>query len=74
MGRATNTDTSSGAGLFATSKRGGLTGEEIREIEAHRCRDRPTPWQALAVRYGRCEADIKALFEADNDNTSAVTR
>lgn len=50
------------SGLFATSRRGGLTAEEIREIEAHRAKDRPTPWAALARRYGRCEADIRALY------------
>lgn len=56
------------AGTFATARRGGLTAAEIREIEAHRARERPTPWQALARRYGRSEADIKALFiKPDND-------
>lgn len=50
------------AGLFATSRRGGLSNEEIREIEAHRAKDRPTPWPALAKRYGRCEADLRAYF------------
>lgn len=49
-------------GDFATSRRGGLTQAEIREIEAHRAKDRPTPWAALARRYGRCEADIRALY------------
>lgn len=50
------------AGLFATSRRGGLTMVEIREIEAHRNRDRPTPWQALASRYGRPVEDIQAVI------------
>lgn len=49
------------AGLFATSRRGGLTMSEMREIEAHRSRDRPTPWQALAARYGRSVQEIKAV-------------
>jgi len=49
-------------GAFATSKRGGFTSEEIREIKAHRAKERPTPWAALARRFGRCEADIRALF------------
>lgn len=49
-------------GEFATSRRGGLTQTEIREIEAHRAKERPTPWAALARRYGRCEADIRALY------------
>lgn len=61
--------TPSGRGEFATARRGGLTPAEIREIEAHRAKDRPTPWRALARRYGRPEADIKALFiKPDNDD------
>lgn len=57
-------------GAFATAQRGGLTQAEINEIQAHRNRDRPTPWSALAKRYGRCEADIRALFDPkpENDN------
>lgn len=50
------------AGLFATSRKGALSAAEIREIEAHRAKPRPTPWSALARRYGRCEADIRAYF------------
>lgn len=50
------------AGLFATSRRGGLTMTEMREIEAHRSRDRPTPWQALANRYGRSVEEVKAVL------------
>lgn len=60
MSRATNAGAQGSAGSFATCRRGGLTGEEIREIEAHRSKDRPTPWQALAARYGRPVEDIKA--------------
>lgn len=51
------------AGSFATSRRGGLTFDDRMEIEAHRAKDRPTPWSALARRYGRCEADLKAAME-----------
>lgn len=54
----------SSAGLFATARRGGLTMEQVREIEAHRAKDRPTPWQALAARYGRPVADIRAVMES----------
>lgn len=50
------------AGAYATSRRGALTSLEIHEIEALRARDRPVPFNALARRYGRCEADIRALF------------
>lgn len=50
------------AGLFATSRKGGLSACEIREIEAHRAKARPTPWSALARQYGRCESDIRAHF------------
>lgn len=61
-------------GDFATSRRGGLTGEEIREIEAHRAKDRPTPWAALARRYGRCEADIRALFVTPEKSSTPAAR
>lgn len=50
------------AGSFATAQRGGLTVAEVFEIEAHRSLPRPTPWSALARRYGRCESDIRSLF------------
>lgn len=50
---------SAGRGEFATARKGGLTTEEIRQIEAHRAKARPTPWSALARRYGRCETDIR---------------
>lgn len=50
------------AGLFATARRGGLTRDQVHEIEAHRARDRPTPFQALAARYGVPEMEIRALF------------
>ena len=49
---------------FATSRRGGLTPDEIHQIEAHRNRDRPTPWQALAARFGRPVATIQAVISA----------
>lgn len=52
------------AGMFATSRRGGLSGEEIRMIEALRAKDRPEPWQALAARFGRPVEDIKAVCTA----------
>lgn len=60
-------------GEFATAPRGGLDREQVREIEAHRAKERPTPWSALAKRYGRCEADIRALFDPkpENDNAPA---
>lgn len=58
-------------GTFSTSRRGGLSPAEIREIEAHRSKERPTPWQALASMYGRTVADIQALFQPTaNDNAS----
>jgi len=49
---------------FATTRRGGLTPDEIHQIEAHRNRDRPTPWQALADRFGRPVATIQAVIYA----------
>lgn len=62
------------AGLFATARRGPLSLEEIREIEAHRNRDRPTPWQALAARYARPVADIRAVLEAPRPSGEPVPR
>lgn len=62
MSNATNRGWSEATGSFATSRRGGLDQTQIREIEAHRMRLRPTPWSALAKRYGVCELDIRALF------------
>lgn len=50
------------SGLFATARKGGLSPAEVREIEAHRAKARPTPWSALARQYGRCEADLRAHF------------
>jgi hypothetical protein len=49
---------------FATSRRGGLTPDEIHQIEAHRNRERPTPWQALAFRFGRPVATIQAVMSS----------
>lgn len=71
MTRATNAGAQGNAGVFATCRRGGLTHEEIREIEAHRAKDRPTPWQALAIRYGRSEIEIRALFQTKPANDVA---
>lgn len=52
------------AGSFATSPRGGLTHDQKREIEAHRAKERPTPWQALSARYGKPVEDIRAVLSA----------
>ncbi len=60
-------------GTFSTARRGGLSPAEIREIEAHRSKERPTPWQALAAMYGRSVADIQGLFHGGaNDNAPQV--
>jgi hypothetical protein len=64
-GTVNQTAAAFGAGRFVTgSRRGGLTLDEIREIEAHRNRPRPTPWQALSARYARPVSDIQAIFTA----------
>lgn len=55
------------AGLFATSRRGGLTAEELRMVEALRARERPVSWQNIAARMGRCEADVRASIEGRSD-------
>jgi hypothetical protein len=64
MGRATNTAAYAGAGCFATSRRGGLSYEEIRQIEAHRAKERPTSFQNLAQMYGQPVAVLQGLFQA----------
>lgn len=51
-----------GAGAFATCRRGGLSPQEVRAIEAARARPRPVPWQALARSYGRPEPELRALL------------
>ncbi len=48
-----------GAGAFATARRGGLTGEEIRLAENLRKGPRPLSWQHIAMRLGKCEIDIR---------------
>lgn len=53
----------SGTGSFASARKGGLTGDEIRQIEALRSGPRPVPWQAIAARYGRCMEDIQRAFQ-----------
>lgn len=41
-----------------------LSAEDWRQVEAHRSKERPTPWQALSERYGVPVADLRAHFEA----------
>lgn len=60
------------AGDFASSRRGGLTHDEIQEIIAHRAKDRPTPWQALSIRYGRPVATLQAAYDDAQKNTVAL--
>ena len=39
-----------------------LSHEDLQQIEAHRAKDRPTPWAHLAARYGVNEIDLRGLF------------
>lgn len=48
-----------------------LGSEQMREIEAHRSKDRPTPWPHLAARYGVNEIDLRRLFDPANDDAPA---
>jgi hypothetical protein len=50
------------SGLFAIARKGGLTGDQMREIEGHRAKARPVPFRVLADMYGVCESDIADLF------------
>ena len=61
-----------GAGSFATCRRGGLSPQEVRAIEAARARPRPMPWQALARAYGRPEPELKALLSPPAANGDAA--
>jgi len=50
-----------------------LTAEDMRQIEAHRAKERPTPWAHLALRFGVNEIDLRNLFAppANDDKPSA---
>jgi hypothetical protein len=54
-----------------------LTAEDWRKIEAHRRRERPTPWQALADIFRVSQSDLKSHFDAcllnvANDHSAPV--
>lgn len=61
------------AGLFATSRRGGLTKAEVSLVEELRALDRPWSWQNIARRLGRCEADVRAFFDGEMTEARPVT-
>lgn len=49
-----------------------LSLEDMRQIEAHRAKDRPTPWAHLALRYNVNEIDLRTMFvSAANDDQPA---
>lgn len=45
-----------------------LSPADLRQIEAHRAKERPTPWAHLAARFGVNEIDLRQLLDAPNDN------
>lgn len=49
-----------------------LSFEDLRQIEAHRAKDRPTPWAHLARRYSVNELDLRAMFVGTNGNSEPV--
>ncbi|WP_313472751.1 hypothetical protein [Brevundimonas sp.] len=61
---ATNRANSTNTGAFATSRRGGLTPQEVQM--ARGMRDRGRGWQTIANILGRCREDLQGL-EASND-------
>ena len=61
---ATNRGGSTTAGLFATSRRGGLTPQEVKMARDMRSKGRG--WQTIANVMGRCREDLQGL-EASND-------
>lgn len=42
-----------------------LCTEDLRQIETHRAKDRPTPWPHLAARYGVNATDLRRLMDAE---------
>ena len=61
---ATNRANSTNAGAFATSRRGGLTPQEVQMARDMRAKGRG--WQTIANVMGRCRDDLQGL-EAAND-------
>ena len=51
-------------GVFATSRRGGLTNEEVRTAQALRSGARPWSFQNIARRLGRSEIDVRRMLDA----------
>jgi len=46
-----------------------LSIEDMHQIEAHRAKERPTPWAHLARRYAVNEIDLRQLFHPKSDAT-----
>jgi hypothetical protein len=61
---ATNRANSTNTGAFATSRRGGLTPQEVQM--ARQMRSKGRGWQTIANVMGRCREDLQGL-EASND-------
>lgn len=60
MSVATNRGVSGAAGVFATSRRGGVSAFEVEQMR-QRLGTRATPAQ-IAKALGRCEADVRAIM------------
>ena len=72
MRGTSNSDTSGrfiGRAVTGVSK---LTLEDLGQIEAHRAKDRPTPWPHLAVRYGVNEIDLRQMFEVKDERPAPL--
>lgn len=67
-------NTSSGGRFCGRAVHGisNLSREDLHQIEAHRCRERPTPWAHLAVRYSVNEIDLRNFFQPKSDNASPM--
>lgn len=61
---ATNRANTTNTGAFATSRRGGLTPQEVQM--ARQMRSKGRGWQTIANVMGRCREDLQGL-EASND-------
>lgn len=73
MSRATNTD---GRGAYCGRAANGVSAlsmEDLRQVEAHRSKERPTPWSHLARRFGCNEVDLRMMYEGKIEPAKPAT-
>lgn len=72
MSKTTNNDSRGQYCGRAVQGVSNLCAEDLRQIEAHRAKERPTPWAHLARRDGVNELDLRAMFCGVNDRAEPV--